>query len=43
VAPAGDHTITLVFQPSSLRWGALISLITLIGLAILWFLPDRKD
>jgi uncharacterized membrane protein YfhO len=41
--PAGEHDLLMVFQPRSLRWGILISLLTLAGLALLWILPDRKD
>jgi hypothetical protein len=41
--PAGEHDLLMVFQPRSLRWGILISLLALAGLAILWLLPDRKD
>ncbi len=41
--PAGEHDLLMIFQPSSLRWGMIISLLALAGLAILWILPDGKD
>ncbi len=41
--PAGEHDLIITFQPRSLRLGALLSLLTLAGLAILWLLPARKD
>ena len=43
VLPAGEHDLLMLFQPRSLGLGAIISLLTLAGLAIFWFLPDRKD
>jgi len=36
--PAGEHHVRFAFQPSSLRWGALISLLT--GLAVLVWLAQ---
>ncbi len=41
--PAGEHDLLMIFQPRSLRWGMIISLLALAGLAILWILPDGKD
>ncbi|HXV99015.1 MAG TPA: YfhO family protein, partial [Anaerolineae bacterium] len=39
--PAGEHAVELIFQPFSFTVGALISGLTLIGVAML-FLLARK-
>jgi hypothetical protein len=49
-APAGQHTITFRFQPGSITYGLMISLITLLGILLIiaqrWWIPlffSRKD
>jgi len=36
VLPAGEHTVEFVYRPKSVLIGAVISLLTLIGLVIWW-------
>src|SRR6185295_4125415 len=42
--PAGDHTVEFIYRPKSVLIGAVISLLTLIGLVIWWrgVLPARR-
>jgi hypothetical protein len=44
VLPAGEHTVEFVYRPKSVLLGAVISLLTLIGLAIWWrhLLPEAR-
>lgn len=44
VLPAGEHTVEFVYRPKSILIGAVISLLTLIGLLIWWkrLLPGRR-
>lgn len=44
VLPAGEHTVEFVYRPKSVLIGAVISLLTLIGLVIWWkrLLPERR-
>lgn len=44
VLPAGEHTVEFVYRPKSVLIGAVISLLTLIGLLIWWkrLLPERR-
>jgi uncharacterized membrane protein YfhO len=45
VAP-GSHQVSLVYRPASLRWGAVISLVTLLAavawLAVSWVVDKRR-
>ncbi|MCO6450072.1 MAG: YfhO family protein [Caldilineales bacterium] len=41
--PVGRHELTLAFHPSTLRWGAILSLLTLVILVLAWLLPDRTN
>jgi uncharacterized membrane protein YfhO len=36
VLPAGEHTVEFIYRPKSVLIGAVISLLTLIGLLIWW-------
>ena len=44
VVPAGEHTVEFIYRPKSVLIGAVISLLTLIGLVIWWrrLLPERR-
>jgi len=44
VLPAGEHTVEFVYRPKSVLIGAVISLLTLIGLLVWWkrLLPERR-
>lgn len=44
VLPAGEHTVEFVYWPKSVVIGAVISLLTLIGLVIWWkrLLPEER-
>src|SRR6185369_11002805 len=44
VLPVGEHTVEFIYRPKSVLIGAVISLLTLIGLVIWWrpLLPERR-
>jgi uncharacterized membrane protein YfhO len=44
VLPAGEHTVEFIYRPKSVLIGAVISLLTLIGLVIWWrgLLPEWR-
>jgi hypothetical protein len=44
VVPAGEHTVEFIYRPKSVLIGAVISLLTLIGLVIWWkrLLPEKR-
>jgi hypothetical protein len=40
---AGEHTVTFVYRPASVRWGALVSLASLVSLILgVWHLNRRS-
>ena len=41
VAPAGHHTVQLVFKPASFGWGIIISIVGVLILVFLIFWPGR--
>jgi Bacterial membrane protein YfhO len=44
VLPAGEHTVEFVYRPKSVLIGAVVSLLTLIGVIVWWkrLLPERR-
>ena len=39
--PAGEHTVALVYRPKSVIVGAALSLLGIVGLALMWLRPVR--